>query len=215
MSGKTQAVCASLFIPNATIALVLILAAFDQGYSQLSPTPPRISALKTASHFKTSDIIAGGALIISLVSLAISIKTSSFNTKVKGLELRALLLSTLNNALIKAENLLTDYEQCRDAALKGKAIDILDHLYQRKFDDKIAQLVTALKNDIDTVEGATGKAAIKLYETMNARTISGALRVDEVASEMASLKTNMITKLATEYSDAEAKSPLDNSPPHE
>jgi len=77
---------------------------------------------------ETSDYIAISALVVSLICAGISIRSWRFNVKVKSLELRALLLASLHNALLKAENTLREYTLCKNQALDAKEIELFKML---------------------------------------------------------------------------------------
>ena len=77
---------------------------------------------------ETSNYIAISALLVSLISAVVSIRSWRFNAKIKSLELRTVLLTSLHNALMKAESVLEDYTLCKNKALDAKKIEVFKKL---------------------------------------------------------------------------------------
>jgi len=107
-----------------------------------------------------NDYIAISALVVSLISAGISIRSWRFNVKVKSLELRALLLTSLHNALLKGENTLREYTLCKNQALDAKEIELFKTFTKEQ---TIGEIIEKLRSRIKEIEAASGYGAVDLY----------------------------------------------------
>jgi hypothetical protein len=147
------------------------------------------------------DYIPLSAVLIALISLAISILSWRFTARAKGSELRALLLSSLHTTLVKAENLLSDYTLCKSSALDAKQIDLFKSFTK---EDKLKSIIEEVQTTLGEVERANGRTAIKLYDRVVARTSHLSARVDDVWKEMSAIKTSILQEIRR-ASEAERK----------
>ncbi len=144
---------------------------------------------------ETTDYIAVLALIVSLISAGISVRSWRFNLKVKSLELRALLLASLHNALLKAENIRSDYILCKNEALDAKQIELFKSF---KSEQTLEEIIEDLRSDIKEVEAASGYGAVDFYERSIGRITDRSLQINDASNEMASIKTGLIATLLKE-----------------
>jgi len=151
----------------------------------------------------TSDYIAISALLVSLIIAGISIRSWRFNVKVKSLELRALLLASLHNALVKAENVLADYAYCKDTVLNAKQIELFKQFTK---EEELHNFVDNLRNEIKLVEAVSGYRAVDLYHRSISRITGVSLRIDDVSNDITTLKTNIMTALLTQKGKVEEPS---------
>ena len=155
---------------------------------------------------KSSDYIAILALVVSLISAGISIRSWRFNVKVKSLELRALLLASLHNALVKAEGALADYRVCKNEALDAKRIEIFKSLtLEQNLDD----ILKKLGSEIQQAEAVSGYKAVDHYQRSISRITAVSLRVDGVSNSVTALKTALTAVLLKER---ERQNPSNLSP---
>jgi hypothetical protein len=138
------------------------------------------------------DYIALGAAFLSLVSLLIAILSWRLAARTKGSELRAVLLSSLHTTLVKAENLLSDYTECKTSALDAKQIDIFKRFTK---EDNLRDIIKAVETTLAQVERASGHAAIKLYDRVIARSTLLSTRVDDVGKDMSNVKTAILQEI--------------------
>ena len=96
----------------------------------------------------TSDYIAMSALLVSLISAWISIRSWRFNVRIKSLELRAVLLTSLHNALRRLESVLRG-SLCKNKALDAKKTELFKRLTA---DEKMRSTVKKLRAKIQEVE---------------------------------------------------------------
>ena len=147
----------------------------------------------------TSDYIAISALLVSLISAGISIPISirswRFNVRIKSLELRAVLLTSLHNALAKLEGVLQDYTLCKNKVLDAKKTEIFKKL---RADETMHGLVKKLRAKIQEVESASGHKAVNLHERSIGWITDVSLRIDDLANKTAELKTRLLKELLEE-----------------
>ena len=121
--------------------------------------------------------------------------TWRFNLKVKSLELRALLLASLHNALLKAENIRSDYILCKNEALDAKQIELFKSF---KSEQTLEEIIEDLRSDIKEVEAASGYGAVDFYHRSIGRITDRSLQINDASNEMASIKTGLIATLLKE-----------------
>jgi hypothetical protein len=148
---------------------------------------------------ETSDYIAIFALLVSLISagisLPISIRSWRFNVRIKSLELRTILLTSLHNALWKAESVLEDYTLCKNKALDAKKTEFFKKLTA---DEVMHSFIKKLRGHIQQVESASGYKAVNLYERSIGWIINASLQIDDLANKTAKLKTILLNELLEE-----------------
>ncbi len=144
---------------------------------------------------ESSDYIAISALVVSLISAGISIQSWRFNVKVKSLELRALLLASLYNALVKAENALADYTLCKNQALDAKKIELFKTFTSEQ---TLHDTLKNLRSEIQQVEAVSGYKAVDHYQRSISRITNISLRIDSVLDGVTVLKTALMTQLLKE-----------------
>lgn len=147
------------------------------------------------------DYIAMSALVLALISAGISIRSWRFNVKVKSLELRALLLASLHNAAMKAENALEDYTFCKNLALDAKQIEMFKQFTK---EEHLHNMVRKLRNEIKEVEAASGYKAVDLYHRSISRITGVSLRIDDVSNDITAFKTRFITELLKDKAESKA-----------
>ena len=144
---------------------------------------------------ETSNYIAISALLVSLISAVVSIRSWRFNAKIKSLELRTVLLTSLHNALMKAESVLEDYTLCKNKALDAKEIEIFKELTA---DEIVRNTIRKLRAHIQQIESASGYKAVNLYERSISWIIDASLHIDGFVNTTANLKTRLFKELSEE-----------------
>jgi hypothetical protein len=141
---------------------------------------------------ETRDYISLSALLIAVTSLFVSLRTSLFNKRAKCAEVRALVLSRAAAAILKAEQILFLYSDCKERALTAKQIDEF-RAFNRE--DKIKAILGKLREAQSTALKATGLSAIGIYETQLPRIEESDLRLEDVSKDLEEYRDSQIQRL--------------------
>ena len=145
------------------------------------------------------------ALPVSLISAGISIRSWRFNVRIKSLELRTVLLTSLYNALAKAESVLEDYTLWKNKALDAKKTELFKKLTA---DEGMHSFVKKLRDHIQQVESASGYKAVNLYERSIGWITNVSLQIDDLANKTAKLKTELLKEF---FGEKGKSKPFDQS----
>lgn len=141
---------------------------------------------------ETRDYISLIALFMAVVSLFVSLRTSLFNKRVKCAEMRSLVLSRAAAAILKVENLLFLYSDCKERALTAKEVDEFRALNR---EEKIKSTLTMLRELHSSAIKATGLSAIDIYESQLPKIEDCDLRLEDVAKDLEVFRNRQIQRL--------------------